>query len=225
MARRSRVPRVVSLCCLALAAAAAGTAFVGLRAAPRVPSATARMAEGGASSSESAALVKIDDANVKATASVLAGIAGLLVGGIWIGAGLFAASSYAARREDDVGSALRGVSKTALEALNFASNMDGKYKVTDNLSKTVSSAAEKNLKPADKANLDSAVGTVTSSVGDLDKEVGIKGTLGNIVLSASDLAAQAVDKLLDFNEKNKVTDKLASQVSDLASKAQSPKKQ
>mmetsp|Transcript_70300 Transcript_70300/g.168457 ORF Transcript_70300/g.168457 Transcript_70300/m.168457 type:complete len:226 (-) Transcript_70300:102-779(-) len=224
ISRRSRVPRAVSLCCLALAAAAAGTAFVGLRVAPRVPNATVRMAE-GASSSESAALVKIDDANVKATAGFLAGLAGLLVGGIWIGAGLFAASSYAVRREDDVGSALRGVSKTALEALNFASNMDGKYKVTDNLSKTVSSAAEKNLKPADKANLDNAVGTVSSSVGDLDKEIGIKGTLGSIALSASDLAAQAVEKLLDFNEKNKVTDKIASQVSDIASKAQSPKKQ
>mmetsp|Transcript_36299 Transcript_36299/g.85176 ORF Transcript_36299/g.85176 Transcript_36299/m.85176 type:complete len:228 (+) Transcript_36299:91-774(+) len=227
MARRSRVPRAVSLCCLALAAAASGAAFVGLRSSPRALGATPRFAEGGAPAPapESSALVKIDEDNVKATAGVLAGLAGLLVGGLWIGAGLFAASSYAARREDDVGAALRGVSRTALEALNFGANMDGKYQVTGSLSKTVASAAEKNLKPADKANIDSAVGSVSSSVEGLDKEIGIKDTLGNLTLTASDLAAQAVEKLLDFNAKNKVTDKIASQVSDLASKAQSPKKE
>mmetsp|Transcript_52912 Transcript_52912/g.97902 ORF Transcript_52912/g.97902 Transcript_52912/m.97902 type:complete len:239 (-) Transcript_52912:65-781(-) len=231
MARRSRVSRAALLCCVALATlvgltiykAAASSAFVGLRS--RTLGSISRQAEGKGKAAPApapesgGALVKIDEANVKATGSVLAGLAGLLVGGLWVGAGLFAAASYAGRKDDDVGKAIKGVSQTALEALNFTANMDSKYKVTDNLGKSVSSAVEKNVKSEDKATLDSAVNTVSGSVADLDKEVGIKATLGSIVLTATDLSAQAVEKLLDFNEKNKVTDKLAEQASNLASKA------
>mmetsp|Transcript_52911 Transcript_52911/g.97900 ORF Transcript_52911/g.97900 Transcript_52911/m.97900 type:complete len:237 (-) Transcript_52911:61-771(-) len=234
MARRSRVSRAASVCCLALAAlvgltiykASVSAAFVGLSNTALRGSVGRQAEAGGAPPKKESAgpLVKIDEANVKATGNVLAGLAGLLVGGLWLGVGLFAVASYAGRKEDDVGKAIRGVSQTALEALNFTANMDSKYKVTDNLGKSVSSAVEKNVKSEDKATLDSAVNTVSGSVADLDKEVGIKATLGSIVLTATDLSAQAVEKLLDFNEKNKVTDKLAEQASNLASKAKDASK-
>jgi len=234
MARRSRVSRAASLCCLAVAAlvgltiykATASAAFVGLRSTARNLGALGRQAEakqGAPQTEKSSALVKIDEENIKATGSVLAGLAGLLVGGLWIGAGLFAAASYAGRKDDDVGNALRGFSKSALEALNFTATMDSKYKVTDQVGKTVSTAVDKNLKEKDKETLNSAVSSVSGSVEDLDKEVGIKATLGSLVLTANDFSAQAVEKLLDFNEKNKVTDKLSEQVKGLASKAAAKK--
>mmetsp|Transcript_58476 Transcript_58476/g.136660 ORF Transcript_58476/g.136660 Transcript_58476/m.136660 type:complete len:239 (-) Transcript_58476:86-802(-) len=233
--RRSRAPIALCLFVAALAGltvykATVTTTFVGLRGSLRNADVVVRAeAEGApapapAPAPQSTELVKIDEANVKATAGVIAGLAGLLVGGLWIGVALFAASSYLVRKDDDLGNGIRGASTNFLEALNFTSSMDGKYKVTDKLGKTVSSAVEKNVKSADtKETINTAVGTVQGSIKDLDKEVGIKATLGSLVLTANDFSAQAVEKLLDFNEKNKVTDKLSEQVKGLASKAAAKK--
>mmetsp|Transcript_5383 Transcript_5383/g.13019 ORF Transcript_5383/g.13019 Transcript_5383/m.13019 type:complete len:93 (-) Transcript_5383:17-295(-) len=92
MARRNRVSRATGLCCVALAAvvgltvcqAFASSAFVGLRSTARSLGATSRQAEAKGPTETSSALVKIDKENITATGSVLAGLAGLLVGGLWL---------------------------------------------------------------------------------------------------------------------------------------------
>ncbi|CAE7237671.1 unnamed protein product [Symbiodinium sp. CCMP2592] len=82
---------------------------------------TARSAEAAASSGgSSVALVKVTKENSIATAGVLGGVTGLLLGGFWIGAAGFVATSYLAKKEDsDVATVLKGVSSASLEALNF----------------------------------------------------------------------------------------------------------
>mmetsp|Transcript_56030 Transcript_56030/g.133487 ORF Transcript_56030/g.133487 Transcript_56030/m.133487 type:complete len:233 (-) Transcript_56030:240-938(-) len=220
VSRRSRVSRTTAICCVASLAGAllvlnsafvAGTVArpsVSLRGGVRNPS---MMAE----AEDSSALVKVTEDNIKTTAGVVAGLVGALFGGLWVGAAFFAASSYLVRKDDDVALALRGLSKGALESLNFAANMDGKYKVTGKIGEQVSGAVNSSLKPADKSNLDSAVKSVSDQVSGLDKEVGIKSTLGKFATQAGDLAATAVDKAVEFNSKNKVTDQIAAKVTEL----------
>ncbi|CAK9067073.1 unnamed protein product, partial [Durusdinium trenchii] len=69
--------------------------------------------------------------NSIATAGVLGGVAGLLLGGFWIGAAGFVATSYLAKKEDDVSTVLKGVSTASLEALNYVDYLNKKYEVTN----------------------------------------------------------------------------------------------
>eukprot|EP00913_Durusdinium_trenchii_P026795 g25135.t1 len=94
---------------LSLALLCAPLCFVGPQSAP-VPRTTVILeaaasgtppAAAPASGGSSVALVKVTKENTIATAGVLGGVTGLLLGGFWIGAAGFVATSYLAKKEDD----------------------------------------------------------------------------------------------------------------------------
>eukprot|EP00913_Durusdinium_trenchii_P008648 g8122.t1 len=60
---------------------------------------TAQAEAASSSGSSSVALVKVTKENSIATAGVLGGVAGLLLGGFWIGAAGFVATSYLAKKD------------------------------------------------------------------------------------------------------------------------------
>lgn len=169
-----------------------------------------------AEAKESVALVKITEESSKTTASVLGGVLGLLIGGIWVGGTLFTISSYLARKEDnDISKALKGVAAGSLEALNFTDYLNNKYTVTDKVGSALSDALEKQ-KAGSNAQAAESVGSFLDAAGkaisDADKDIGLKSTLGNLVTSASDLAFQALDKAVELNDQYKITDQIKEKI-------------
>mmetsp|Transcript_32851 Transcript_32851/g.71691 ORF Transcript_32851/g.71691 Transcript_32851/m.71691 type:complete len:231 (+) Transcript_32851:76-768(+) len=163
-----------------------------------------------ASKAPSVALVKVNDENAKTTASVLAGFAGALLGGVWLGGALFAASAYYSRKEDDVSSVLKGVATASLEALNFGASLNEKYSVSDSLGSAINEALEKQESSSGVSAFLKGLGDTIKSV---DEDIGLKDTFGSLAMAASELAAQAVDKAIELNDEYKITDKIAEQVS------------
>ncbi|CAE8610421.1 unnamed protein product [Polarella glacialis] len=151
----------------------------------------------------SMALVKVDKENTMATAGVLAGVAGVLVGGVWLGGALFAATSYLVRKDDDLSKGLSGVATGSLEALNFVDYLSNKYEVTSKLGSALSQGP---------------LESVSDAITNFDKEVGIKDSLGGILLSGTDLAAQAVAKAMELNEEYRVTDQIKEKIDSALSK-------
>jgi len=226
---------------LAAAAAAAGAclatrgggAFAGGVAPRALRRRVAVSAESdGSSSSSSVALVKVTEENKMTTASVVGGVAGLLVGGVWVGGALFAATSYLSRKEDDdVSKALKGIASGSLEVLNFGAYLNDKYAVTDRLGTALTDALESTKTATSSASTatttaaasqESAspaqfLSTISKTIEEADKEIGFKETLGTLATSASELAFQAVDKAVELNDKYKVTEQIKDKIQESAS--------
>lgn len=191
---------------------------------PPAPAAPAPAAPAPAPS-PSVALVVVNDENTATTASILGGVAGALLGGVWVGGALFAAASYFSRKDGDVSTVFKGVASTALETLNFGAGLNDKYKTTDQIGSALSGAVD-NLKAnagggADALNtVTGAVDSAVKVVEDLDKDVNIKGTVGGVFSSASELAAEAIDKAVELNEEYKITGQIADKAKEVASKVQ-----
>merc|ERR1719188_295528 len=168
-------------------------------------------------------LVKVTDENVKTTASLLGGLVGFLVGGIWVGGALFAAASYFTRKDDDdISKALKGVASTGLEALNFGAAMNDKYSVTGKIGGAFTDAVDGVKSDSNKKTFDQVgevVDGIKGAIKSVDDDVGIKDTAGSLVTSASDLAYQAIEKVVDLNKEYKVTDQLKEKVDEAVSKA------
>mmetsp|Transcript_45475 Transcript_45475/g.144973 ORF Transcript_45475/g.144973 Transcript_45475/m.144973 type:complete len:254 (-) Transcript_45475:47-808(-) len=171
------------------------------------------------STEESTALVKVTEENVLTAAGILGGVVGLVVGGLWLGAATFVASSYFVRQENDVSKALRGVATGSLEAVNFGASVNDKYKVTDQVGGAVSNAVDSAKKNPDTKEAASAVtgfvDNVVGAVGSVDKEVGIKDNLGKLAVSAGDVANKAVEKAVELNKEYKVTDQIKEKVEEV----------
>lgn len=159
---------------------------------------------------DSVAIVKVTEENKITTASVIGGIAGLLIGGVWVGGALFTISSYLARKkDDDVAAALKGVAAGSMEALNFVGYLNDKYTVTDK----IGSALDDALK--NSGDVASAVKTAGDAVKAFDKDVGIKDSLGGILAASSDLLSQALDKAVELDKEYKVIDQVKAKIDEL----------
>jgi len=178
--------------------------------APSSQSRTARAAE--ASGSSSVALVKVTKENSIATAGVLGGVTGLLLGGFWIGAAGFLTTSYLAKKEDsDVATVLKGVSSASLEALNFVDYLNSKYDVTGQVGSALNEALDKS-EGETTATVKDSLNTVGDAITSFDKDVGIKDTLGSLILSGTDLANQLASKVVELNDQYKVTDQIKAKI-------------
>mmetsp|Transcript_3450 Transcript_3450/g.10788 ORF Transcript_3450/g.10788 Transcript_3450/m.10788 type:complete len:247 (-) Transcript_3450:91-831(-) len=224
---------------LAVSAALACAAFSGLKpqsawvlaqgARGGPPGRTQISAEGAtapapapSSAGESVALVKVTEDSKMTTAGMLGGLAGLLLGGVWVGGAVFAATSYLARKEDsDVSKALKGVAYGSLEILNFGAALNKKYMVTDKLGSAISGALDSAKSSSDSKEAVGAVTGVIDGVSDavksVDKDIGIKDTLGTLATSATELAFQAVDTAFELNKEYKVTDQIVEKIQEAIS--------
>jgi len=153
------------------------------------------------------------------TASILGGLAGFLVGGIWVGGALFAVTSYLSRRDDDdISKALKGVAKSGLEAVNFGGYLNDKYAVTTSVSSTISGAVDNAKTGSSKEAVESvtsALDGVAGAIQAVDQDVGIKDTVGGFATTASDVAFQAVDKVVSANDEYKITDQIKAKIDEV----------
>jgi len=168
--------------------------------------------------SSSVALVKITEESQVTTASLLPGLAGLLLlKSVWIGAGLFAVGSYLARQKDsDIATGLKGIAGSSLEVLNFGAYVNDKYEVTGKVGNAFSEQVNKTKKEGSSGPLDG----ITTAYNDFDKEVGIKDTIGSFLVSSSDLAAQAIDKAVELNDQYKITEQISEKAAELSKGSQ-----
>mmetsp|Transcript_72503 Transcript_72503/g.219495 ORF Transcript_72503/g.219495 Transcript_72503/m.219495 type:complete len:233 (-) Transcript_72503:171-869(-) len=158
--------------------------------------------------SPSVALVKVTEESKMTTAGVIGGVAGLLLGGFWVGGALFTAASYLARKEDDdVAKALKGLAAGSLEVLNFGAYVNEKYEVTGKVGSAVTNA----LGSDNMATVDSVLDSVKAA----DKDIGFKDTIGTLATSASELACQAVDKAVELNKEYKITDQISEKIEEV----------
>jgi len=224
--RRSTALARVGALAAGLGLLAAGTSFVAGGVAPKAlrghvaALAAAEKDDAPKDSGASSALVAVTEDTKITAASVLGGVAGLLVGGVWIGAALFAATAFVARQDNDASKALKGTAGGALEALNFGSYLNDRYDVTGKVGGAITDAVEK----TDSKDAKNLLATVKQTASDADKELNLKSTAGSFVTSASDLAAQVVGKATELNEKYQITDQIGSKISQQVSKVSSGSK-
>jgi len=158
--------------------------------------------------SGSAALVKVTEENISTTASIVGGLVGLWFGGLWVGGALFVAASYITRKGDnDVATALKGVSSATLGVINYSGDINDKYKFTNKIGSSLGDALKKN-----------GGGGVLSSIESTVEELRLKDTLGTLATSTSDAASQAVDKVVDFNKEYKIIDQITEKIQSQTSK-------
>jgi len=169
---------------------------------------------------KSVALVQVTKENAIATAGVLGGLTGLLLGGFWIGAAGFVATSYLAKKDDDVSAVLKGVSSASLEALNYVDSLNKKYEVTDKVGGALSGALD-STEGETSSSVKSALSSAKEAIDSFDKDIGIKSTLGGLVLAGSDLASQLATKVVELNKEYKVTDQIQSKIDEAVDKSKS----
>lgn len=186
-----------------------------------------------ADSGSSVSLVKISDDTVKTNASVLGGLAGLWVGGIWGSAIVFLLTSYVARNLDDekgdatgrdVSKGVQGVSQASLEALNAAGYVNDKYQLTEKASNLLGGVVDKLRDNPSAKDVVEQIEGLAKNAGkvytDLDDEIGLKDTAGSILTSLSELAELGINKVQDLNKEYKVTDTIGDKVKELTDQAQ-----
>lgn len=199
----------------------------GVRGAPSARNAVVVHAEPAApapapSPGSSVALVKVSEENKLTTASVVGGLAGLWFGGLWLGAGVFAATTFLTRsdKDSDVSKAVQGIAGAGLEVLNFAAGLNAKYEITGSVGTALTDALENAKTNPDTKVVAEPVSNLLQGVGDaigsVDQDVGIKDTLGSIATSASELAYTATSTVAELNDKYKVTDKIKEKVDEVA---------
>jgi len=171
-----------------------------------------RAEDTASSSGSSVSIVKMTEENKMTTASVLGGVLGLLLGGVWVGAATFAASSYLSRREDDdFSKALKGVAAGGLEVLNFGGYVNEKYAVTGQIGSAIENALGDDAKKS--------LRNVVESVEAVDKDVGFKETFGSLCTNASELATKAVTKAVEVNEEYKISEQIVDKVKEATQSA------
>lgn len=223
MAFRGRQIRAASVLLLAmLAMLAVPTCFTGV-VPSRTRGTTAAFGEAAGSSSSSSsstALVKVTPENSIATAGVLGGVTGLLLGGFWIGAAGFVATSYLAKKEEsDVATVLKGVSSASLEALNYVDYLNKKYEVTNKVGSALNDALDANSDKDSTSSVKTTLNSVGDAIDSFDKDVGIKDTLGGLLLAGTDLANQLAKKVVELNSEYKVTDQIKAKIDESLEKA------
>jgi len=192
----------------------------GMRAVPvpRSPVVAHAEAAPAPTPSSSVALVNVNEENKLTTASLIGGVAGLLVGGLWVGVGLFAAASYLSRNDtsSDVSKVLTGISGAGLEAVNFAAGVESKYEVTGKVGDVFSDALESAKKKPKQKVVARSMSTFANAVGgylhSVDKDMGVKDALGDFLTAASEIAYSTVASVVEFSHKYNVTDRIKERI-------------
>ncbi|KAG5177124.1 hypothetical protein JKP88DRAFT_249037 [Tribonema minus] len=180
--------------------------------APPAPEPTSAAAS---TSSTGGSLVIINKENVEFGAGVVAGVAGLVVGGPVLAVLLSVAANFGSKQENEVGDAVRGITTAALSAFNFFAGLNAKYDVTGAAASTLGGAVSK-LKESDETNaLEKVEGTVkevTSKAAKLADEYDLLAKGKQALGVVGEIADTAIVKTVELEKEYKVVDKVADSV-------------
>ena len=110
----------------------------------------------------------------------------------------------------------------SLDVYNFLLKLNGKYDLSDKASAAVKEQLEK-LKAGESGEtmtkVEDAVTTVTSKVGELNKEYDLVEKGKQAIGYAGDLSVKAIDKGIELNKEYKITEQVTAKLTEASSKA------
>ena len=153
------------------------------------------------SASTSFDLVPLDKENVENAAAVTTGVLGLILGGP-VGALLFAAiGKYLSKKENEGGEAIRGVGKTVVEAYNFVTKLNSKYKLSDKAIETVAKATSSTDAPEPLSKVTKTTNEVVDKLKQINSEYDLVNKGKQAIGVAATLSDSALEKLEELNAK------------------------
>lgn len=153
-------------------------------------------------SNEKFDIIPTNDDTVKNASAVTTGFVGFVLGGPVVAIILAALANYAAKKDNDLGVALKGVGKTVIDSANYLRKLNSKYDITtktaNSITKTVSSfetdsEALKTVKDT--------VGSVVETITKLDKEYDLVSKGTTVVDTAAKFSDLALEKVEELNAK------------------------
>lgn len=149
-------------------------------------------------------IVPVEPETVQSAAAVTGGIVGFVLAGP-VGALVLAAiSNFVTKKDSDSGEALRGFGKTVIEAYNFLNKINAKYQVTDKVGAAITETVSSVAKDSDAIETIKKTYTETiSKVEEINTEFDLVSKGTEAVKAAGELSDQAIEKIVELNEKVK----------------------
>lgn len=148
---------------------------------------------------------------------MVGGLAGLVTGGPLLAVILSVAANYGSKQQNDVGDAVRGLSKSAIDFFNFLNSLNSKYDVTGQAGKSVQGYVGK-LKESDESKSLERVGesikVVTDSAKKLADEYDIVAKGKQALGVVGELADTAIIKTAELEKEYKVVDTVGAKLKD-----------
>jgi hypothetical protein len=175
------------------------------------------------------ALVPIKEETVEFTAGLLGGIAGLVIGGPFLGAVGAATANYISKMDGDATDVVQAVSKSTIQVYNYLSTLDSKYEVLGKakaqLEKALNSLkSQDSVDPDAVEKVENALTSTTSKIKEINDEYDLVGAGTTALGVIGDLVEKAVKKAGELNEEYKLTDKATESLEVAVSKAKAAAK-
>ena len=134
--------------------------------------------------------------NVESVAGVTGGVLGFLFFGPVVGLGLAAVSMYVSKKDNDGGEAVRGVSRSVLDAVNYFSKLNNKFDVTGKVGGKLAEVVDSNESEAVvKAK------EVLSKVSEVNSQYGLLDKGKEAIAAASKMSEVVFEKAEEMNTK------------------------
>lgn len=155
-------------------------------------------------------IIPMNDDTIKQAGAFTTGFIALVLVGP-VGAIVMAAlANYAAKKDNDVGIAIKGIGKSVIESTNYLKKLNSKYDITTKTAASITNAVSSIDSESEALKtVKETVGTVVETITKLDKDYDIVSK-GSIVVDTaakfSDLALEKVEELnakYDFVETSK----------------------
>lgn len=178
-----------------------------------------------AAASSGGKLVPIKEETVEFTAGLIGGAAGLFIGGPILGAIGAAAANYVSKLSDnDAGTAVGAVSKSAIEVYNYLATLDSKYEVLGKAKNSLESALDKlkaqdNVDPSAIEKVESALAATTEKIAEVNDEYDLVGSGLTALGVIGDLVEKTIKKVGELNDEYDLTDKAKAALSSAVDKA------
>ena len=174
------------------------------------------------------ALVPINESTVQFTAGALGATAGLLLGGgPFLAIFLSATANYLSRKDDNIQSSEKDgniatatspkrivdtASQTVLLIYNFLAQFERDNKIVDGTFKVFEGVVDKAKQNEESGEtivaLESTLGGLVTSIGQLNEEYDLVGGAGTVFNTVGDLVETGVDKVVELNEEYKLSDRV-----------------
>lgn len=162
-------------------------------------------------------LIPLTEKNVEFTAGIVGGVAGLAVGGPWMGVLVSAAANYASRQQGIATEIVQDISKASLQLINYMAFINAKYEILTNTQSALENALER-LKEADVVDTEAvhkverALENTRNALLEVAQEYDLAGSAVSAFNSLGNLIETTVQAAVLFNADYRLMDKAVSTV-------------
>ena len=147
-------------------------------------------------------IIPTNDDTVKNASAVTTGFIGFVLGGPVVAVILAALANYAAKKDNDLGVALKGVGKTVIDSANYLRKLNSKYDITTKTAESITNAVA-SIESESEAlkSVKDTVGSVVETITKLDKEYDLVSKGTTVVDTAAKFSDLALEKVEELNAK------------------------